>query len=289
MVMLTLSIGCTTSDPSIDGGIVEHPVAAAIIGAAVCPFEAVCGVRPTFLGSCMGRYTDDDWVSEISDERRGHAARVIPCVLEATSCEEYFACVRSDESCTANRCEGSVLAGCVDGFVERFDCTSEGLDCVDSGMDPARCSLAGSMCGSEELSCEGDVFLWCPVRGQVTPFGFNCGHQGKECSRGFCADPGSIACTQNTCSEDGVEITYCIDGISSTFRCANADDDHRCFEESDAEATCGMPTAECEEFDDRCEGDVAVICSHGKEYALDCTRAGASCVEQSGTANCVLE
>lgn len=274
-----------------DAGTPERILSASEIGEAICAFRSACEPpdrRPP-LGNCMSGYTQDDWISEIPEVARARAAGVVPCLLEATTCDAYEACIRGDEECTESRCDGDVLVGCEsNGFAQRRDCADEGLDCVDSEAGPT-CSLAGAApCGSEEFRCEGDVFLWCPIRAQVVPFATNCAETGKTCDT-VCVDSPLTRCSEGTCSGDGAEITYCVNGNASSFQCNWADPDYRCFVPPGGEPTCGIPEPACSELDGgRCEGDVAILCDSGKEYEFDCARIGAVCTLESGL-RCIPE
>ncbi|MFK7999110.1 MAG: hypothetical protein AB8H86_05915 [Polyangiales bacterium] len=275
----------------LDAGTPGRILSASEIGEAICAFRSACEPpdrRPP-LSNCMSTYTQDDWISEISEATRARAASVVPCLLEATTCDAYEACIRGDEECTESRCDGDVLVGCEsNGFAQRRDCAAEGLNCVES-EDPPTCSLAGAApCGRDEFACEGDVFLWCPIRAQVVPFATNCAESGKTCDT-VCVDSPITSCSETTCSDDGTEIIYCVGGSESSFQCDWADPDYRCFVPPGGEATCGIPEPACSEDDrGRCEDGVAVICDGGKEYEFDCERIGAVCTLESGP-RCIPE
>lgn len=253
------------------------------IGETVCPFEATC--FGWVVSSCMGYHTGIDWAVIHTDARRRQASSVIPCVRAATTCDEYAACV-DREACTESRCDGSVLVSCFNDRTQPFDCAADGLDCVDTDGS-AMCGRAGVTCDGEQFRCEEGFSHWCPPAAGTTPrLTVNCVAEGKVCGGGDCVDPGPASCTETACSDNGEEIRYCLDGVFSTFACTDVDPQHRCI--LGDQPTCGIPTAACERGT-RCEGDMVVVCQGGKEYEINCARAGGTCGDIGAAgASCVL-
>jgi hypothetical protein len=130
-----------------------------------------------------------------------------------------------------NMCVGTKVQLCQNGIVQQYDCSNYGDTCVAGVVGP-HCRGTGATCQTTSLNllgsplrCDGNVLvrcadsqesrLDCAARNQVCVANVN--GQTFDCALGNSCDPSTFSAT---CA--GTVLSYCNDGVLSTYDCAAA-------------------------------------------------------------------
>jgi hypothetical protein len=139
----------------------------------------------------------------------------------------YGTCAGASTMCT-----GTKVQSCSNGIVEQADCADFGSTCVVGALGNAHCRGTGATCQStltgdligNPLRCDGTVLVRCADSMESK---FDCSSQNQKCvanvnNEAFGCALGSdceTATFSATCAAN--KLTYCNDGIISTFDCGS--------------------------------------------------------------------
>lgn len=256
------------------------------IAEILCPFQATCEVNGD-LGWCVERFAIEEWL-RASVDRRIEVTEQVECLRSALNCDDYRDCVYSGQECTESRCDGSIARSCSEGLETSKDCAAIGLTCIDDGSNLGPyCGIPGRDCANlPELSCEENVLIGCVGEQQPRPTFTPCDGMGKTCDT-VCVDLGKPACEDEACGLDGVTLSYCINGITSSYNCSELGPEFRCLPSAYRGFECAVPNACVRDAPNaaRCEGDTAILCQDHVR-SLDCSRVGGTCSMETGRPAC---
>lgn len=286
--------------PAVDASGTEIPApegpSSLELGVRICPWETYCSDSTVpSIASCLEHYADERFaVFYFREQQRSVALALADCLSEVEDCAGYRACRDVGTGCTESSCDGDVLNLCDrEGRLITQDCSASGLECLETNeFDwPVLCGVPGASC-TERTRCEGDVQLWCPNEGQQVPFAYDCSQYGLVCDQGACVKGRAEMCPSGGgCSDH--QLLECLNGVSVPIECRDLHPDFTCVDRRTGEPfldplgdpQCLMPEQQLEcqaEFtrDIECEGDIAVTCVKNREFRMDCSSLGGTCVEQ---------
>jgi hypothetical protein len=129
-------------------------------------------------------------------------------------------------------CVGTKIQTCGNGILKQYDCADFGDTCVVGALNIAHCRGTGAACQTQgfaplgnAIRCDGTVLVRCADSQESR---FDCASQNQQCvpnvngesfgcALGSSCNPATFSAT---CS--GLKMTFCNDGVISTFDCGSA-------------------------------------------------------------------
>jgi len=232
-----------------------------------------------------------------STEIGGASEEIKHCLAGAQDCSSVLGCAGYEPGPCEAGCEGEIARNC---FVTRNGLSvATRENCTANAHRNGSCDLVlenkgnyalchdGRTCS--ESRCEDGVGLFCDAGHEVA---FPCGSDELCMSDGVSTSClRDQPCQQDHCDATGEILYLCDRGrLAQETHCDSVLPGTRCVHTSifaQCEARIAHPSCATDPHRSFCDGNLAVACSSGLRYEIDCSAVDGHCVEQHGSATCL--